>query len=463
MSQQDRAYQEAIEAEASLIRGVIDLRTDLDTPAHLSSLDPEAFMGRSHSVIWKALQAITEGGGLIDAWVVAKTMRKFGAMDADVQVAQDIFAAQGFETADLRPRISKVAGFYKRRILAERMSWLAEQVITEDLQRVEEAFSELASKVAQAGNPRLRASTDYAKQYEAYLSGKAILPPESCNNLMITGIHGIDAAIVANPGRLIVIGGLPSAGKTALAIQAAVRTSQAGKRVAMGSLEMDEDEISARIVACACGVNSLQALRHGRDRVAYEDRAILQDIRKNLVGVHGCAGDSWSSMEAAIVREHRRYPLSLAIVDYLQLLGEPDTKSRRTETEAQQIGEITKAAKKLAQRLRINVLLLSQFNRKVEECQEPTLQNFLGSGQIERDIDIALLLWNTEKNPIPSANRIINCRVAKNRGGERFGKFRLRFNPAHNRFIEIVDETNSGSSQPTGRPYGAAEPLPIGE
>jgi replicative DNA helicase len=140
---------------------------------------------------------------------------------------------------------------------------------------------------------------------------------------MVTGCPGIDGSIVANPGRLIVVGGLPSAGKTALAVQAAVRTAQSGRRVAMGSLEMDADEISARIVACSCGVNSLQALRHGRGdgRVAPEDRGILEGIRKNLIGLHGCAGDSWSSIEAAIVREHRRAPLSLAVVDYLQLLA----------------------------------------------------------------------------------------------------------------------------------------------
>jgi replicative DNA helicase len=195
--------------------------------------------------------------------------------------------------------------------------------------------------------------------------------------------------------------------------------------------------------------------------VSYEDRCILTELRKNIVGIHGCAGDSWCSVEAAIVREHRRAPLSVAIVDYLQLLGEPDTKGRRADTEAQAIGEITKSAKKLAQRLGINVLMLSQFNRKVEECQEPTLQNFLGSGQIERDIDIALLLWNTQLNPKPGDDRIIMCRVAKNRGGERFGKFRLRFNPAHNQFIQ--EETDpTPATTPNFRKTMDQQPLNLG-
>ena len=457
MSRQDLALQDAIEVEAALIRGVINLRADMDTAGHISALDPEAFLARPHQVLWAALQAITQGGGLIDAWVTERAMRKLGATETDIHTLEGFFAdaANSFGTSDLRPRIAKVADAFKRRTLARGLSALAARAITEDLRTVESEFAEVAGKVAQAGNPRLKSSTDYARQFEAYLSGNAILPPESRQNLMVTGCPGIDDAIVANPGRLIVIGGLPSAGKTALAIQAAVKTAIAGRRVAMGSLEMDADEISARIVACACGVNSLQVLRHGRERVAPEDRGILDSVRSNLVGIHGCAGDTWSSIEAAIVREHRRAPLSLAIVDYLQLLGEPDTKGRRSETEAQMIGEITKSAKRLAQRLNINVLMLSQFNRQVAEGQEPTLQNFLGSGQIERDIDIALLLWNTgDKNPEPGADRFVSCRVAKNRGGERYGKFRLRFKPALNRFIEeprTTEEVPPSNRQAPGK------------
>jgi len=444
MSRSDSAYQDSIEVEAALIIGAIDMRADLDTPAHISSLDPEAFMGRSHQVIWRAFAAITEGGGLIDAWAVGKVMRKLGAMDGDLQAMEGLFsdAANGFGSSDLRPRVAKVADSYKRRLLGKSMTALAELAITADLRTVEAEFAEVAGQVAQAGNPRLRAATNYSRQFEAYLSGAPILPLESRHNLTATGIPGIDGVVVANPGRLIVIGGLPSAGKTALAIQAAVRTSQAGRRVAMGSLEMDAEEISARIVACACGVNSLVALRHGRRSVPPEDRAILDGVRRNLVGLHGCAGDSWSSMEAAIIREHRRQPLSVAIVDYLQLLGESPDAKRRNDSEAYAIGQITQSAKKLAQRLKINVLLLSQFNRKVEEGQEPTLQNFLGSGQIERDIDIALLLWNTDKNHEPAADRMVSCRVAKNRGGQRYGKFRLRFKPALNQFFEEPKETD---------------------
>jgi replicative DNA helicase len=438
MSQNDWAFQETVETEASLLSGVINLRADLDTPTHLTALEPEAFMSRSHGLMWKAFQLIAKGGNVIDAWSAAKTMRKLGAVDADIQAMEGVFdfAGSSFSAADLRPRIAKIAQFYKRRVLSAAMTTMAEQVLTGNLHELESDFAELGAKIAQAGNPRLRGSTDYNRQFESFLAGEAILPPECRQNLMLTGVYAIDSAIVANPGRLIVVGGLPSAGKTAFAVQVAVRSALNGRRVALGSLEMDEDEISARIVACACGVDSLAALRSNHHPCP-ENRPILDEIRRNVVGLHGCAGDSWTSVESAIVREHRRAPLQVAIVDYLQLLGEPDTKNRRNETEASMIGEITKSAKRLAQRLKINVVMLSQFNRQVKEGEEPNLQHFLGSGQIERDIDIGLLLWNTDPSPDEKKlERPISCRIAKNRGGKRYGKVHMIFTPAFNQFIQ---------------------------
>lgn len=434
----------AIEAEEHLIRGALELRTELDTPNWISALDPECFLDRSHRLIWAAMQAITAGGGLIDSWSLERSMAKMGGTEADRVMAERYFESIGC-VSDLRPRVATVADAFKRRTLARAMAAMSERAMSEDLKTLEVDFAEVSAKMAQAGNPRMRAATDYARQFEAFLSGSPILPEESRENLMVTGVSGIDDEIVANPGRLIVIGALPSAGKTALAVQTAVRTALAGRRVALGSLEMDEDEISARIVACACSCNSLQALRHGHTP-SREDRSILDAIRRNLAGIHGCAGDTWTSLEASIVREHRRSPLSLAILDYLQLMEAPDTKGKRFDSEAQRIGEITKSAKRLAQRLKINVLILSQFNRDVKECEEPSLQNFLGSGQIERDIDIALLLWNVEKNPLPGHDRTVNCRIAKNRGGKRYGKVRMKFNPAYNQFRDDIQETDQRPS-----------------
>ena len=465
MDKYSEAFELGAEEEKDLITGVIDLRaTCLDLSSYISALSPECFMGRTNQLIWHGFQTISKKGQFIDSCIMAKVMSESGASAAEVDYMKQLFYLDRYNygSLDLTARIDRVANQFKRRTISRSMEILAKRAMTDDLVELEAEFFEVAEKVSNAGVAKVRATTDYESQFESYLTGQPILPQEARENLVTMGIPGLDKSIVANPGRLIIIGGMPSAGKTALAVQVIAETAKRGHRVAMASLEMDEDEIAARIVACACGVNSLIALRVGSALVEKDSRYHLGVIRKNIVGIHGCAGDTWTSIEAAIIREHRKSPLSVAIIDYLQLIGAPDTKKKGFDNEAQMIGEITKSAKRLAQKLRINVLLLSQFNRKVEEGDEPTLQNFLGSGQIERDADIALLLWNTDKDPLPGAIRPVACRIAKNRGGERFGKVMLDFNPVTNQFTQNNKVRETTSSMPTPYPIkkkGAEAPI----
>lgn len=423
------------ENESALIVGVLDLRAESDTATHITSLDPEAFMVPAHRAIWAGFQAITGNGGVIDSWSMGKVMRKLGAKDADLQMLDRYFneSRDGLGTSDLRPRIATVADGYKRRAIAKGMESLSRAAEAESWADIESALGDIVGKVSQAGNPRFREATDHSKQYESFMAGRGLLPTEGRDNLTKFGIPSLDSTVMANPGRLIVIGGMPSAGKTAFAVQAGIESADIGHRVTLASLEMGDDEIAARVIAKVAGVNSIHVLRHdGPPRPGLRPR--FDALRRNLVGLYGCAGDSWTAIEAAIVREHRRAPLKVAILDYLQLMEAPDVLRKRGDNEAQRIGEITKACKRLAQRLGINVVLLSQFNRDVQEGQEPTLQNFLGSGQIERDADVALLLWNESARSEPAAIRTIHCRIAKNRGGERYGKVTMQFDPARNSF-----------------------------
>lgn len=421
--------------EADLITGVMDMRAEPDLASTLTSLDPEAFTVPGHRIIWAAFQTITANGGLIDPWSASKTMVSLGANDLDQQLMDRYFndSRDGLGSLDLRPRVAVVADTYRRRTIAKAMEALSSSANDLSWDEMASQLAEVVGKVSQAGNPRFSEGTDHAQEFEAFMAGRAIFPPEGRENLTIFGISSLDSTIMANPGRLIVIGGMPSAGKTAFAVQAGIESADIGHRVVLTSLEMAKEEIGARIIAKVARVNSIHVLRHdGSPRPELRPR--FDAIRRNLVGLYGCAGDSWTAIEAAIMREHRRSPLKVAILDYLQLMEAPDVAKKRNDNEAQRIGEITKACKRLAQKLGINVILLSQFNRDVQEGQEPTLQNFLGSGQIERDADVALLLWNDSARGEPSATRTIHCRIAKNRGGERYGKVTMEFNPALNSF-----------------------------
>jgi replicative DNA helicase len=101
---------------------------------------------------------------------------------------------------------------------------------------------------------------------------------------------------------------------------------------------------------------------------------------------------------------HLRRPLSLVIVDHLQLAkGEKGARSRNEE-----VGTITKGLKALAKELNLPVILLSQLNRKFADRTDkrPVLTDLRDSGEIEQDTDIVMFLHRPEVYVTPKRDAI---------------------------------------------------------
>lgn len=119
---------------------------------------------------------------------------------------------------------------------------------------------------------------------------------------------------------------------------------------------------------------------------------------------------------AAIARrQHRKSPLGVVIIDYLQLI-EPDEKGVPRE---QQIAQISRRLKFLAKELRVPVIALAQLNRGVElrEDKRPRLADLRESGSIEQDADMVMFLHRPDAydpEDRPGEAEII---VAKHRSG----------------------------------------------
>lgn len=64
-----------------------------------------------------------------------------------------------------------------------------------------------------------------------------------------TGLSVLDKHLKLSPGNLFIIGGRPSAGKTALSLQMACEMARRGLRVCYFSLETGPDTLAARIIA----------------------------------------------------------------------------------------------------------------------------------------------------------------------------------------------------------------------
>ena len=258
------------------------------------------------------------------------------------------------------------------------------------------------------------------------------------------GIDKLDQRLYADPGDLVVLGGYPSAGKTALAVSFAYHQA-AEHRVGFYSLETNRYKLADRLIANLAGVE-LSAIKHGAlsekqwEQVAQESKRILQ---RDLTLIEA-SGMSARDIQADALAH--RY--EMVYIDYLQLLEPESRRVNRTE----QVSGISRDLQRLAHGNGILVVALSQLSRQEKtkdesKLIEPTMSDLRESGQIEQDADAILLLYLEEPGRPARSRRVL--KVAKNKEGER-GKLLLAFDGALQRFRPSV--TEQSVPQPPQKP-----------
>ena len=230
-----------------------------------------------------------------------------------------------------------------------------------------------------------------------------------------TGLSKLDRNLHILPGNFILIGGRPSAGKTALSIQLATEMAIRGYRVCYFSLETSTEIFSYRMIANRI-CNPLEDVQNKRVPVAELD--CLARLRKAPLFFMPASGKSVSWIKAQAMRKKAQ----IVFVDYVQILSCADAKDRYT-----QITKISIALHEMAQSTGMVVIGLSQLKRN-ETHADPTLSDLRESGQLEQDADAAILLGGAEHPFI----------LAKNKEGEAGIWFNIVFDKEKQRFLEVT-------------------------
>jgi len=254
---------------------------------------------------------------------------------------------------------------------------------------------------------------------------------------LTTGFH---------PGNLIILGARPSMGKTSLALAFALAAgrNEPTKTVAIFSLEMTASEIGKRMVSMLARVPT-DALRRS---MSPEVKARVLDAAEHLYSAPMFVDESAEVSGFDILGKCRRLakknPLSLIVVDYLQLMR---GSSKRPDNRAQEVGEIARALKGVAKELGVPVVALSQLSRSVEsrENKRPQLSDLRESGGIEQEADLVMFVYRENyyldrENPERAAAtpagdpELAEVIVAKHRNGP-VGTAKLGFLPKHTLFM----------------------------
>lgn len=211
-----------------------------------------------------------------------------------------------------------------------------------------------------------------------------------------TGLRDLDVRLGGfQPSELIILGGRPSMGKTALATTIAFNASAQGP-VLFVSLEMPSEQLGQRILSERSSV-PLKTIRRGLATDADLDVMARESIgiSQRPLFIEDGSGLTIAQIRSRARRVQSRSGLSLIVVDYLQLVGAGD---RYRGNKVAEVSEVSAALKGLAKELRVPVIALSQLSRAVEQRDDkrPTLADLRESGAIEQDADVVLFVYRDE-------------------------------------------------------------------
>ncbi len=219
----------------------------------------------------------------------------------------------------------------------------------------------------------------------------------NCDGLvgLATGFTAIDQRTNGlMGGDLFVVGARPKMGKTTFAMNIAEHVAVVQKKpVLVFSMEMSRMQLIDRSVASVGGI-PLSLLRAGKIfNTEHEHKLIpaASRIKNAPLYIDDRPALSIQQMRAASRRQHKKTPLALIIVDYIQLAR------AKAESRVMEITMVSQGLKALAKELDVPVVALSQLSRKCDEQKRrPVASDLRDSGSIEQDADGIFLLYRDE-------------------------------------------------------------------
>src|SRR5918996_3815188 len=253
---------------------------------------------------------------------------------------------------------------------------------------------------------------------------------------LTTGFHKSDVVGLA---------ARPAMGKTAMALNAIWHAAgDKGLPVAIFSLEMSKEQLVQRLISQTTRIRT-QDLRSGNVKAEDWPKLVrgVAEVAKAPIWIDDTAGITLMEMRAKVRRLVSRLnaqgeiPLSLIVVDFLQLMIGQRT---RAENRQQEIAEISRGLKVLARDLNIPVVAVAQLSRAVEQRHDkrPLLSDLRDSGSIEQDADMVMFLYRDEYyNPDSDDKGIAEVIVGKHRNGPT-GKVQLAWLEQYTKFASLA-------------------------
>ncbi|WP_250645452.1 replicative DNA helicase [Salidesulfovibrio onnuriiensis] len=409
-----------LEAEQSVLGGVFQ------SPTMFSSLveivEPDHFYSPAHKVIFEAFSELYRTNKPIDLITVSDFLNSQGTLDT---IGGPVYLAEIADSVVSASNAEYHATIVRDKAILRELIDISGTIISDcyeaaDVDVVLSESEKRIFKIAQAKSSKNMLASDklIIKVFEEL---QAKYENKSAITGIPTGYTDFDSMTAGlQNSDLIIIAARPAMGKTAFALNIALRAAaRAEVPTAVFSLEMAMEQLMVRLLSVQSHVEM------GNLRTGYlddQDWSALYEAADVLsrapIFIDDTPALSTLELQAKCRRLKAEHNLGLIVVDYLQLMR----SSARTDSREQEISDISRSLKALAKELNVPVIALSQLNRKVEERTDktPMMSDLRESGAIEQDADIIIFLYRDaaynkgEDNPRKNEADII---IGKQRSG----------------------------------------------
>lgn len=444
-----------VEAEATALGAAL---VDGKCAKMLADVATDVFYDQRHQAIHAAISAMVQNGKAVDLVTVNNELAARNTVDLAGGTVYLVELTQLVPTtANMKYYLEIVYACAMRRqmrLIAKELSDKTADPM-QDPNEIREWAARTVREVRLGGTMKLISVQEACMATYEQLEQDQQKPDEPSKKIM-SGIATLDNKLGGlRGGEYVAIGARPSVGKSILALTFCIGAAKQGKRVLLVSLEMNEVQITERILADQGDV-PLNVITSGN-----MDIAAWQSLGKAINPVSSLP--LWYCLEATTVEKVRMAAyqlyenggLDMIAVDYLQLM---EATYARRQSRQEQISEISRGLRQLAAELKIPILVLTQLNRSsVNERvdgkkvkREPTMSEARESGAIEQDANIFILLHNPGKDEMRDDDEremwenldrqgmtMMRLIVDKNRQGKR-GRLTVAFDGDHMRFLPIV-------------------------
>lgn len=472
-----RELPQDIEAEQGLLGSILlDPVRVLDI-CSTKGLVAEAFVDSTHRSIYAAITRLASKGQPVDGITVSNFLKGTGDLDA-------VGGLRALTELMERTPTSAHASYYAELVMEQYLRRCILGAVREVEANVYDASQSADYVLGMAeqtilgigeGRTKSGSSVDWRTSVDETLSmlTRQLEHPGELSGIP-TGFKALDNQLRGlHRGEMIVLAARPSMGKTSLAMNIAECVARGRdimgrpfpsedgrvkkRTVLVFSLEMPQMQLTTRML---CGIAGVSAREVEKGQFVKKNvvlpllKSAAKELQETPILCDDQGGLDVMELRARARHAHKRNPVDLIVIDYLQLLS-----YREFAQQGQQVmvAKISGEIKAMAKELNVPVIVLSQLSRNPEQRggdEKPKNSDLRDSGAIEQDADVILLLrrpsFMSSRVPEHDDRLLAIVDVSKNRNGAT-GEVRLNFDGATTRFkdrIETNPDMMSGDMEP---------------